>query len=689
MWSLLLLLVTSLLVEAQYPPPISNSTVIQSPINPNITISYKSPDPGTCKTVFDTQKQYTGYISLPPLTLVPIQQNYSINTFFWFIEARQQPEIAPLTIWLNGGPGSSSLIGLFQENGPCEVVQLPDGSYGTQARTWGWDRSSNIIFVDQPAQVGLSYDTLENVTYNLLSDRFVPQGGFIPSDLPPYALLNGTFASFEPDATANTTQIAAHAIWHFLQGFLAAFPQYNPGTRPNSTTTLPTGINLFAESYGGMYGPVFADLFEQKNAQRLSGVLPRNSTLEIRLTSLGIINGLIDTLVQAPSFPQFAYNNTYGIQAISQTQMLNSLSEFNAPGRCRELILSCRRQFNSLDPEGEGDVETVNAACFKATNECNRLQFQYYISAGRDVYDIRQMSPSPFPPLGFLEYLNSANVQQAIGARVNFTQSSNVVFNEFTQTGDITTGAQLRALTRLLALNIRISLIYGDSDYICNWVGGEAVSLALATHPSLTNTFYPTAFPAAGYAPLIINSSYIGGAVRQFGNLSFVRVYDAGHLVPAYQPETAFTVFARVLLGTDIATGEAVDLDTFATEGPLFSTHTNAKDEPPHDPSPTCWVRAIPATCTDEQQRGIEAGEGVVRAGVWYADERGVSSASSSAARASAVRSSSTSSVQVTGVYVATATPSQTGGVGRVRGGGVGLAGVVGAIVAGWWVCRG
>jgi hypothetical protein len=42
---------------------------------------------------------------------------------------------------------------MFAENGPCEVIQLADGSYGTQARMWGWDRSSNVLFIDQPTQV--------------------------------------------------------------------------------------------------------------------------------------------------------------------------------------------------------------------------------------------------------------------------------------------------------------------------------------------------------------------------------------------------------------------------------------------------------------------------------------------------------------------------------------------------------
>jgi len=68
--------------------------------------------------------------------------------------------------------------------------------------------------------------------------------------------------------------------------------------------------------------------------------------------------------------------------------------------------------------------------------------------------------------------------------------------------------------------------------------GGELLSLAIPYDNA-------TSFADAGYAPVIVNDTYIGGQVRQYGNLSFTRVYEAGHEVPAYQPETAYRIFTR------------------------------------------------------------------------------------------------------------------------------------------------
>ena len=549
---------------------------------------------------------------------------------------------------------------------------MEDGEYGTQTRLWGWDRSSNLLYIDQPVQVGLSFDTATNGSLDLLQQNLTSPPTAYAGPAPAYTYLNGTFSSQEPHATANTSQIAARAVWHFLQTFLGNFPEYNPGTRPNDTEVHPTGVNLFTESYGGTYGPVFADFFEHQNDLLHVGQLPAANTLEIELVSLGIMNGLVDFRIQAPFFPAFASNNTYGIKAIDANTAQTALTNMRAPDNCFDRLDQCRNLQDTQDNLGEGDVELVNNICSRAFQTCAEYQ-NLLSSSGRDVYDIRQKSPSPFPSWAFMEYLNTAQVQQAIGIPINYTDI-NPVLDTFISTGDHLRGTQLPALGRLLDRGIRVALIYGDADFICNWLGGEAISLSLATMlPS-----YSIPFPFAGYAQIVVNNTYVGGAVRQFGNLSFSRIYDAGHLVPAYQPETAFTVFTRIIEGTAIATGERVNLTDYATTGPQFTTKTNKAGS---SQDPVCWIRSMRDTCTPDQRTQILAGQGVVKAGIWYADEGDYDPPISSIDAGSPGRPApnmtmgwlnGTPSVQPTGVYTATGTPAPSGATSST-------------LVGGWW----
>src|SRR5438046_2483168 len=128
--------------------------------------------------------------------------------------------------------------------------------------------------------------------------------------------MNGTFSSLNQIHTANTTKIAAMEICHVIHAFLGSFPQYDP---VNSTSPV-IGVNLFAESYGGKYGPAFASLWDRQNKNRLNGSLPINGTYAIKLVSLGIINGCVDDLIQAPYYPVMAVNNTYSLTAINPTR---------------------------------------------------------------------------------------------------------------------------------------------------------------------------------------------------------------------------------------------------------------------------------------------------------------------------------------------------------------------------------
>ena len=64
-----------------------------------------------------------------------------------------------MTVWINGGPGSSSLIGGLGELGPCRILKgdgdggVGDGELRVVDNEFSWSRRSNLLVVDQPAQV--------------------------------------------------------------------------------------------------------------------------------------------------------------------------------------------------------------------------------------------------------------------------------------------------------------------------------------------------------------------------------------------------------------------------------------------------------------------------------------------------------------------------------------------------------
>ena len=72
---------------------------------------------------------------------------------------RADDDSLPLTIWMNGGPGSSSIFGNFLENGPMRITRDGDDpSTGYMINPVdSWDQASHMVFVDQPIGTGFSY----------------------------------------------------------------------------------------------------------------------------------------------------------------------------------------------------------------------------------------------------------------------------------------------------------------------------------------------------------------------------------------------------------------------------------------------------------------------------------------------------------------------------------------------------
>ena len=211
-------------------------------------------------------------------------------SIFRFFESRSSPADAPLVLWLNGGPGCSSSTGLLFELGPCSIVN--EGK-NTTYNPYSWNTHANIIFLDQPVNVGYSYA--------------------------------------EDGTTVDTSPVAGKDVYAFLEIFLNRFPKY--ANQP---------FHLAAESYGGTYAPNIANVIYKQNKELALAPTPKLKI--INLASVMLANGLTDPYVQMGSVPDYVCDGPYPVYDDPQGPECNALRT-KAPN-CQRLIKSCY-SFNS------------------------------------------------------------------------------------------------------------------------------------------------------------------------------------------------------------------------------------------------------------------------------------------------------------------------------------------------------
>jgi carboxypeptidase C (cathepsin A) len=202
-------------------------------------------------------------------------------------------------------------MGLLQENGPCFINS---DSNSTTLNPWSWNNEVNMLYLDQPTQVGFSYDFLTNVTVNLAltdfddgADRVQPADFTDAIPKQNNTFLVGTMGSQSLNTTANTTVHAAHALWHFAQTWFSEFPAYKPHD---------DRVSLWTESYGGHYGPGFWRFFQEQNEKIKNGTIKERGTHYIHLDTLGLINALLDAINQLPAYVEALYNNVRSSKSI-------------------------------------------------------------------------------------------------------------------------------------------------------------------------------------------------------------------------------------------------------------------------------------------------------------------------------------------------------------------------------------
>ena len=258
-------------------------------------------------------KQLSGYyhISEPNKT----NEHY----FYWMFESRSRPTQDPFILWLTGGPGCSGMLALLNENGPCSIIKesAVEGGASTLKEVnnpYSWTNNATVLWIDQPTGVGFSY---------------------------------GDSGDYDHDEAGVRDDMYA-----FLTEFFAAHPEY---------FELP--FYVFGESYGGHYAPNVAYRIHEGNA--------RGEKAKINLQGLAVGNGLTDPSIQYQWYAQMAYNNTYGVKAVSESTYKEMVAAI--PG-CVASINKCQNE---------------TAECSASQAQCNDAMLGPYEQSGLNTYDVR------------------------------------------------------------------------------------------------------------------------------------------------------------------------------------------------------------------------------------------------------------------------------------------------------------
>ncbi|KAI8457990.1 serine carboxypeptidase [Phakopsora pachyrhizi] len=388
---------------------------------------------------------------------IDLDRNRSM--FFWFFPARLDTDRAPLVLWLNGGPGSSSMIGLFQEHGPCRVRR---DSSGLDHNPESWNQNFLFrLYLDQP--IGVGYST-----------------GF---------------------KNVSTSIEAAVDVYDALQIFLS---------HTSFSKLSGRSFGLWTESYGGRYGPIFLGYFLKMNAEALKN--STNTRVIIPIKSLGIGNGLIDPISQYLAYVTYAQDNPYRPNLVSGDIIEKANLQFSRPGGCKDQLNEC-------------NTKNDDPICNRALTFCDD-KMMTNMSGGRDVYDVRSPSPPIYPP-NLTVILNEPRLKSQIGVPINFnwSEGNDEVFGNFLTTGD---GARstVKELEEIVNAGIRTLIYAGDADFIVNYHGVESVINNL-------NTKFKDRFVKQKLEDWIVEGQ-LAGKFKTVENLSYIRVLEAGHEVPAY-----------------------------------------------------------------------------------------------------------------------------------------------------------
>jgi serine carboxypeptidase-like clade 1 len=457
---------------------------------------------------------------------------------YWFALAETDAASAPVVLWLNGGPGSSSILGFVQELGPL----LMNATGGFLENPYAWTKYANVLVLEAPMGVGYSYCSRQ---------------------------ING-------QPCVNTDRYTASASRAALVDFFTTkFPEL-----------ASNDFYITGESYAGVYIPTLA-----------KEVLD-NASDYINLKGIAVGDPCTDTTAQADSMDSLWYAHKYGLVDDEIYDLLWNTCQIRHPnlmmrqGGIHLAVAKLNQELLKLpkdDAQRRAHAERRLAELIPTTNkspECRLAYRKFLMSSSHGLSqswnDMYIDDYSLFAPVSNLEdeqmaaYLSRADVREALHVEKAPTATWPYASVGFDYTSEydacnwdnVIVQKSMVDFYQEIVPQLEKTWVYnGDTDP-CVSYEGTRLAVKQILRPELDGGSYRPWFYnqtaaslelLADKAPLFGPNLVAQNMGAQFGGevtdyeegLKFVTFHGSGHMVPQFRPQAALHFLKHFLNGDD------------------------------------------------------------------------------------------------------------------------------------------
>ncbi|TVU21048.1 hypothetical protein EJB05_30659 [Eragrostis curvula] len=365
--------------------------------------------------------QFSGYVT--------VNQRNGRALFYWFFEAQSSPAQKPLLLWLNGGPGCSSVgYGAASELGPLRVTRQ---GAGLEFNKFAWNKEANLLFLESPVGVGFSYtNTSSDLTK--LDDTFV-----------------------------------AEDAYNFLVNWFKRFPQYKDRE-----------FYISGESYAGHYVPQLAELVYDKNKDK--------TKTYINLKGFMVGNPLTDDYYDSKGLAEYAWSHAVvSDEVYERIKKVCNFKFSNWTDECDKAMSIVFEQYHEIDIYNIyaprcNLAQSAVAPSFDqalATNDQEHFRRRIRMFSG---YDACYSSYAE-------KYFNRADVQRAFHANLMgaLPRKWEVCSDSILRSYNFSVLSLLPIYSKLIKAGLRVWLYSGDADGRVPVIGSrycvEALGLPIKT----------------------------------------------------------------------------------------------------------------------------------------------------------------------------------------------------------------